>query len=99
LDDAMGSFKNAMGSMRISFGVFYGLIIGVGSLTLVAVVFIVVLKWRRFRIFLHIAWCFMSLFMVLGFLLSIVTVPLSVVYLELCDLLRITLRSSADMKA
>jgi len=62
----------------------YGVTLGLSILALLGDVFILLWKRPGFRYFLHVAWCFMSLLMILGFLLALILYPISSILLDTC---------------
>ncbi len=76
--------------IQLVFIIYYAIVIGcVGAMTLGTVLF-AFCGCNRCKCISHIGWAFLTVLMILGFLFSTLMFPLSVVFIESCDLIKLS---------
>ncbi len=94
----LGEFMDPLkGSMIMGIRNFFVWMIIFGMINVVFAVLIMVCKFKKGRIFLHISWCCMGLSMIFMFLFMSILYPLSFVLFNFCEVLQMVVESEAKM--
>lgn len=75
--------------VQIVFCVYYAIVLVCISAMIIGTVFFAFLKKDCCRIISHVGWIVLTIFMILGFLFSTLVFPVSVVFIEGCDLIKL----------
>lgn len=90
LDPVKGGMINATRNFFVWMIIF-------GAINVFFAIMIMVCKFKKGRIFLHISWCCMGFSMIMMFLILVVLYPLSFILFNLCEVLQLVMKSEADM--
>jgi len=73
--------------------------IGASALSVLGLILSLGLKLPKFRFIMHLSWFLLCILMILGFLLCAVVTPISIAYLEGCEVFKEIISSQAGINS
>lgn len=83
-------------AVQIAFTVYYAIVLGCGCAMLAGTILFVFCNWAKCKCISHLGWCVIALLMILGFLLSTLLFPFSVILIEGCDMIKLSNLQAGD---
>jgi len=72
---------------QLAFSIYYGVVLGCVCAMIAGTIFFTFCGWIRCKCISHFGWVILTILMILGFLLSAILFPFSVVFIESCDII------------